>query len=283
VVQNLPRPPSPLLLFDAIKMNNNNNNNNNNNDNCDSFIKKCQDCYQKHYNGGGNNNNNLNIIIENPSMNNKYKKCWIPTLKVRRCQAFIKCKNEAFNYYKSPSDNNNNNHLNGGGGPKDKGICSAYDESYCTYIIISFSFFTFYDRSNVTALVDRLALHHTTPHGLRSIDSFDSFDSHSFITLVSRIHRSNFFSFLLTYFLLLVTQTNNNQSGFGNPQIMKIDLLVEINKSNNNIKIIEQRQKQRQDIFNHHEKAKRRVIASKNKQSQCNEIRSKLNNCLRKS
>jgi hypothetical protein len=214
VVQNLPRPPSPLLLFDAIKMNNNNNNNNNNNDNCDSFIKKCQDCYQKHYNGGGNNNNNLNIIIENPSMNNKYKKCWIPTLKVRRCQAFIKCKNEAFNYYKSPSDNNNNNHLNGGGGPKDKGICSAYDESYCTYIIISFSFFTFYDRSNVTALVDRLALHHTTPHHtdfVRLIHSIHSILIHSSHWYHASIGLIFFPFFLLTSYFLLPKPTTINQ------------------------------------------------------------------------
>ena len=103
-------------------------------DECDSFIKKRQDCYNKNYNGIGiivdddNSNNNNNIIPER-SMNNKLKKCWIPTLKVKRCQAFQLCKREAFEYYKSPSDLIVNNGTTNS--PKDKGICSAYDEAYC--------------------------------------------------------------------------------------------------------------------------------------------------------
>ena len=107
-------------------------------DECDSFIKKRQDCYNKNYNGIGiiddndntsSNSNNNNIIPER-SMNNKLKKCWIPILKVKRCQAFQLCKREAFEYYKSPSDLivGNNGTTNS---PKDKGICSAYDEAYC--------------------------------------------------------------------------------------------------------------------------------------------------------
>ena len=102
-------------------------------DECDSFIKKRQDCYNKNYNGFGiivDDDNNSQIIMEERSMNNKLKKCWIPTLKVKRCQAFQLCKREAFEYYKSPSDLivGNNGTTNS---PKDKGICSAYDEAYC--------------------------------------------------------------------------------------------------------------------------------------------------------
>jgi len=87
--------------------------------------------------------------------------------------------------------------------------------------------------------------------------------------------------------LILIQQQQQQQQqtpGFGNPQIMKIDLDVSSSVSSNNnpkkTQILE-RQKQRQDIFDHHEKAKRRVLNSKNKQSQCNDIRKKLNNCLR--
>ena len=59
----------------------------------------------------------------------KYNKCWQPTLKAKRCLAFIHCKEEAVEYYQSPSDKL----VDGINGPKDKGMCSAYDEAFCTF------------------------------------------------------------------------------------------------------------------------------------------------------
>lgn len=65
-----------------------------------------------------------------------------------------------------------------------------------------------------------------------------------------------------------------SNTGFGNPQIMKIDL--EGRKAGSKVK-----QKHRQEIFDHHEAWKRRVTNSKLKQSRCEAIRNRLNKCLR--
>ncbi len=61
--------------------------------------------------------------------------------------------------------------------------------------------------------------------------------------------------------------------GFGNPRIMKIDL--ETARGSEKLKKI------RQDVFDHHERWKRRVTNSKLKQGRCEDMRSRLNKCLR--
>ena len=69
------------------------------------------------------------------------------------------------------------------------------------------------------------------------------------------------------------SHTQHN-TGYGNPRIMKIDL--ERGKKRNPTM-----QKYRQDIFDHHERSKRRVINSRLKQGRCDEMRRRLNKCLR--
>ena len=116
--------------------------------NCTTLLQKRQECYVKHYtiedlldtaaaDGGRghsiDNSINTTTIIQHPSI--KYKQCWIPTLKAKRCQSFFLCQQEARDYYKSPSDTYHPEE--NPKGPKEKGICSAYDEQYCTlYYII---------------------------------------------------------------------------------------------------------------------------------------------------
>eukprot|EP00751_Fragilariopsis_kerguelensis_P046445 CAMPEP_0170977940 /NCGR_PEP_ID=MMETSP0736-20130129/898_1 /TAXON_ID=186038 /ORGANISM="Fragilariopsis kerguelensis, Strain L26-C5" /LENGTH=157 /DNA_ID=CAMNT_0011400205 /DNA_START=235 /DNA_END=704 /DNA_ORIENTATION=- len=112
---------------------------------CTSLLQKRHDCYVKHY--------------------------------TKRCQSFLLCHQEAIEYYKSPSDTYHPE--DNPKGPKEKGICSAYDEQYC----------------------------------------------------------------------------------FGNPQLMKIDL-----EGNKRTKKAIQREKQRKDTFDHHEKSLTRVLASHHKQ-----------------
>mmetsp|Transcript_6210 Transcript_6210/g.12835 ORF Transcript_6210/g.12835 Transcript_6210/m.12835 type:complete len:158 (-) Transcript_6210:181-654(-) len=60
---------------------------------------------------------------------------------------------------------------------------------------------------------------------------------------------------------------------FGNPRIMKIDL--ETAGGSQRLKKI------RQEVFDHHERWKRRVTNSKLKQGRCEDMRSRLTKCLR--
>ncbi len=62
-------------------------------------------------------------------------------------------------------------------------------------------------------------------------------------------------------------------TGFGNPRIMKIDL--ETGGGSQRLKKI------RQEVFDHHERWKRRVTNSKLKQGRCEDMRSRLTKCLR--
>lgn len=148
-------------------------------DDCLVFVEKREECYRKNELGS------YNPLL---ALGTKYQKCWVPSLRAKRCLAFQHCAKEAVEYYSSPSDK----FVEGVNGPKDKGYCASYDESFC----------------------------------------------------------------------------------FGNPQIMKIDL--EVRKAGSKAK-----QKHRQEIFDHHEAWKRRVTNSKLKQSRCEAIRNRLNNCLR--
>ena len=59
---------------------------------------------------------------------------------------------------------------------------------------------------------------------------------------------------------------------------MKIDL-----EGNKRTKKAIQREKQRKDTFDHHEKSLTRVLASHHKQGTCNILRKRLNICLKRS
>jgi hypothetical protein len=61
--------------------------------------------------------------------------------------------------------------------------------------------------------------------------------------------------------------------GFGNPRVMKIDL-----EHGGGSK---KTQKIRQEVFDHHERWKRRVTNSRLKQSRCEDMRKRLNSCVR--
>jgi hypothetical protein len=142
---------------------------NNDNNNCQSIMDRREECYRK------NDLGEYHRDHENEKKS-KYSKCWIPLLRAKRCLAFQHCAREAVEYYQTPSDKI----VEGVNGPKDKGYCASYDESYCAYKIIALS--DRYRRSG--GLAPARALSRTLTHSRVSFD---------FTTLFSslRNHRTN--------------------------------------------------------------------------------------------
>lgn len=105
--------------------------------------------------------NNGDLIVPNAPSGNLHhpsnKKCWIPTLKAKRCLAFVHCPRQALSFYGTPSDDidgvdtivekiDGSILVNGGdvtssGTVRDpikdkgrgiqKGMCASFDEAYC--------------------------------------------------------------------------------------------------------------------------------------------------------
>lgn len=92
-------------------------------DDCFLFVEKREECYRKNELG------HYNPLLASGT---KYHKCWVPSLRAKRCVAFQLCAKEAVEYYSSPSDK----FVEGVNGPKDKGYCASYDESFCTYAFV---------------------------------------------------------------------------------------------------------------------------------------------------
>jgi len=88
---------------------------------CQTFLDKRESCYRKNGLGEYHRDHDHENKI-------KYSKCWIPNLRAKRCLAFQHCTREALEYYQTPSDK----FIEGVNGPKDKGYCASYDESFCT-------------------------------------------------------------------------------------------------------------------------------------------------------
>eukprot|EP00536_Pseudo-nitzschia_multiseries_P016398 jgi/Psemu1/292509/fgenesh1_pg.1100_\ len=114
-------PPPPNSSSNSNKIIDNDNDKND----CSSIVKKRGDCYRKHQLGG--DPDDIAAITTNQHASNKFQKCWIPTLRAKRCLAFSLCAREALDYYQTPSDAI----VEGVNGPRDKGYCAAYDEAYC--------------------------------------------------------------------------------------------------------------------------------------------------------
>jgi hypothetical protein len=121
---------------------------------CENLVQKRNECYLKHgLVEDGQHPLNGNAVVANASRSLHHpssKKCWIPTLKAKRCLAFVHCPRQALSFYVTPSDDV----ANGRTGDTDdtpvggsegglvgrsqvtsssikKGMCASFDEAYC--------------------------------------------------------------------------------------------------------------------------------------------------------
>ncbi|VEU44463.1 unnamed protein product [Pseudo-nitzschia multistriata] len=86
---------------------------------CGAVLTKQRACYEKH--GLGDPSDPTAAL----SSSERFQRCWIPSLRAKRCLSFARCTSEALAYYSTPSDRGSE------GGPSGKGYCSSYDEAYC--------------------------------------------------------------------------------------------------------------------------------------------------------
>ena len=114
---------------------------------CTIFLRKRQECYDKHYagreGGGATTDTTTNDYLLRPPTSMQHKKCWSASLHAKRCLAFVQCPQEAAEYYITPTDTNRSATTTAttrttttttttGTPPQiQKGICAAYDEAYC--------------------------------------------------------------------------------------------------------------------------------------------------------
>jgi hypothetical protein len=140
---------------------------------CETLIQKRNECYRKQQqqtsstlhgtkNGDNDDGKRRQEQRHHPAAGTSWnihhpsnKKCWIPTLKAKRCLAFVYCPRQAVAFYGTPTDghdHDNDRHLikkNTGGssssttnttnttintittGGIQKGMCASFDEAYC--------------------------------------------------------------------------------------------------------------------------------------------------------
>ena len=113
---------------------------------CTVFLRKRQECYDKHYAGIGGATTDTTDYLLRPPTSMQHKKCWSASLHAKRCLAFVQCPREAAEYYITPTDTRRSattattstttTTTTTGNPPQiKKGICAAYDEAYCKLFV----------------------------------------------------------------------------------------------------------------------------------------------------